>query len=771
MDFAPESVVFANLAGKQIRLTLFDEKQNPAFKPVVRTLTAKDRFPITLREKVQNPKKWSAEFPNLYTLTLELLSADGGLLEAVATKFGFRETEIINQAICVNGAPIKFNGVNSHVHHPETGRSMDAATMRKDLTLMKQFNINCVRTSHYPPNIEYLQLADELGVYIIDETNDESHATQYVAKDPAWRAMYEDRVTRMVVRDRNHPSIVFWSAGNESGDGPNIAAVIATGKRLDPARSIWMYGGNFLQAPYEDVIGPRYPTHVELEEIGAVPAADDPRPSFMDEYLAATGNSLGMLDEYWDIIYKHPRLTGGAVWDWVSPGITQPIRLTPDSSDNRILTHLMGDVQLVNGRFGKAVALSGQDEWIEMYRHPALDITGDQLTLSLWLYPRRWNGCGPLITKGDQYGLQQIAANEVEFYIHAGVAVSLRAETPDDWAYKWHHLAGVYDGVKMALYIDGRLQAETPQSGRIDRSAFAAAVGKNTLRHGQEHAGELSNAVVDQVRIYDKAVAATALIYDSEPGAQVRLDFESVEQRGDFCSLGIGGRSYGLIWGDRTPQPEMQQLKKTPQPVKIELVDAARQQVRILNRHNFKNLNQLDCFWTLQQDGEALQQGRLAVDLPPRQSMTLRLPLTRPTLIPGAEYFVLLRFVLPQKTSWADSGHVVAWEQMPLDFGVAPPATKERGGALRVEHQGDDIIISGADFGYRSVPVVVATGVDAQADDVAADHLVGDLDGCEVGRERCDRQDPQEWRHPHLAIPSRETVSPLILRSSVVPPR
>jgi len=686
----------------QVRVNLYDPNGQPVFQPILRKLKKNETWPVRIEQPVKNPLKWSAEYPHLYTVTFELLNPEGTVLEALSNRFGFRKTEIIDQAIYVNGAPVKFNGVNSHVQHPRTGRAMDVETMRRDLILMKQFNINCVRTSHYPPNIEYLQLADELGIYVIDEVNDEAHATEYLSEDPAWRPMYLDRVTRMVIRDRNHPCIVFWSAGNESGSGENIAAVIATGKKLDPARPIWMYGGNFLQVWYEDVIGPRYPTHVELEEIGQVAASQDPRPSFMDEYLAATGNSLGMLDEYWDIIYRYPRLTGGAIWDWISPGISQKIRLTPDTSPNQILTHLMGNARLVTGKFGRAIALSGHDEWVEMYRHPALDIT-DALTLSLWLYPRRWNGHCPLITKGNhQYGLQQFSRDSLEFYIQSGKRVSALAKVPADWAYRWHHVAGIYNGSALKIFIDGQLAGETPHTGRIDYSAFAPAIGKNTELHGQEHDGELCNAVIDRVRIFAKAAAPDALLADAATDAVIQLDFETVTENGEFFSLGIGGRSYGLVWPDRQVQPEMYQLKKTPQPVQVTLDDPALPSVRILNRHNFKNLKELDVTWFFLADADILQSGTLNPDLPPRKSASFNIPLNRPELEPGVEYRLLLRFTLPEATAWAEKGHEVAWEQLDLHFPDQPKGVlkTQPAGKLTLNQNESEIHISGENFEY-----------------------------------------------------------------------
>ena len=157
----------------------------------------------------------------------------------------------------------------------------------------------------------------------------------------------------------------------------------------------------------------------------------------------------------------------------------------------------MGRAQLVDGRSGgQALALSGHDEWVELYRDPSLDVTGDQLTLEMWVFPRRWNDHGPLLTKGDhQYGLQQIAADTLEFFIHDGERVSVTAPTPDGWEGAWHHLAGVYDGEELRLLVDGTVVGSKEHSGEIDHNPFPVNVGRNAALHGQEHEGELSNAL------------------------------------------------------------------------------------------------------------------------------------------------------------------------------------------------------------------------------------------------------------------------------------
>ena len=418
----------------ELRTTLYD----PDGKPVpegrveipVEALDGGAEAMVEHKLEISNPLKWSAEYPHLYTLVMELVDGDQ-MLEAISTRLGFREVEVIGQAICVNGVPIKFNGVNSHMMHPQTGHAMDVETMRKDLYLMKQFNINCVRTSHYPPNVEYLDLADELGIYVVDETGDEAHAYIYISDDPEWRDQYLDRMRKMVYRDRNHASVVIWSAGNESGTGDNICALIAGGKEIDPSRPAWLYGGNRDEDPLtnpircEDVVGPRYLQPFRLEQ--RFGKSDDPRPSFMDEYIAATGNSLGGMDEYWELIYKYPRLTGGAIWDWISPGITMPVISTPDDSPTGAMSVFMNRAHLVGGESGQALYLSGNDDWLEVARDPALDISGEALSLSFHVKPEAYNGNAAFLTKGDyQFGVIQADEKQLEFYLNTGRKVSLQ---------------------------------------------------------------------------------------------------------------------------------------------------------------------------------------------------------------------------------------------------------------------------------------------------------------------------------------------------------
>ena len=666
---------------------------------------------LELSLEISNPYKWSAEYPNLYTLVMELMEGSE-VLEVISTRVGFREVEVIDQAICVNGVPIKFNGVNSHMQHPETGHTMDVETIKKDFYLMKQFNINCVRTSHYPPNVEYLDLADELGIYIVDETGDEAHAYTELSHDPEWTDQYLDRMRKMVYRDRNHASVVIWSAGNESGSGDNICALIAEGKEIDPSRPAWLYGGNRDEDPLtnpikcEDVVGPRYLQPFRLEQ--RFGKSKDPRPSFMDEYIAATGNSLGAMDEYWELIYKYPRLTGGAIWDWMSPGITQRVISTPDESPSGIMCVFMNKAHLVPGESGQALYLSGNDDWLEVARESSLDISGEALSLSFRIKPEAYNGNAAFLTKGDyQFGIIQSDRKHLEFYLNTGRKVSLKVLLPDNWEDRWHHVAGIYDGKKMELYVDGKLLGSEACSGPIKNAPYQVILGKSAeLR--DSHQGYMCHASLDRVKIFDWVVPLSDLSGESESlkaRSLLWLDFESKEDEGSYYSIGIPGRSYGVVWPDRSIQPELWQMKKSPQPVHFTLMDLEQGNIELTNRFHFRNFKELNFRWELTVDGESLQEGTFRVDLEPGEKQLVHIPYNKSEISPGSICHLLVSASTRSDFPWAEAGHEVAWEQfeIPLPKGLSElesTAADQSGTPLEIVEDEYSVEVKGNDFHY-----------------------------------------------------------------------
>ncbi len=657
---------------------------------------------VFIEEKVTSPKQWSAEKPNLYTLTIELVDANGHVIEAYAPKIGFRETEVKGNAIYVNGMPIKFNGVNSHVHHPENGKLMDEATIRKDFELMKQFNINLVRTSHYPPNIEYLQLANEYGIYVVDEAGVECHRNIYLSGVPAWKEMFIDRGTKMVRRDRNNPCIVFWSGGNEAGSGDNLKAMMEEGRKLDPSRPNWMYGGNTFQIPFENIVGPRYWRPFRLKQLAEVNPGEDSRPSFMDEYLAATGNSMGGLDDYWELIRKYPRLSGGAIWDWVSPSIKHPLRILKDQSPAGNDGAIMGRANLVEGISGKALDLSGHDEWVEFYRDPSLDIT-DEITLELWVKPREFIHTNYFLSKGNHaYGLIQKDAETIEFFIHGDERQSATCSVPANWVGEWHHLVGIFDGKEMKLYLDGELKGAHQYTGKILNSPFPVTIGRDSENHDSETNGMLSNAIIDKVRIYDYAIPFEQLGEQNSIDAVLFMDFEVIEEKGDFYMTGLEGRTYGLIWADRTAQPEMWQVKKSAQPVEVEAVDLMNGKIKITNHFNFTNLNELDIKYSIGEANAILDQN-LAIDLDPHASRMIEIPIEQDLLDKNEDLWLNISFYTKRDQPGIPKGHEVAWEQIKISdkidqgWRIYPPESAMN---LSVEETDKYLKITGNGFSY-----------------------------------------------------------------------
>ena len=661
---------------------------------------------VRLSEEIENPAKWSSEYPNLYKLTFELINSSGKVIEAIAGRIGFKETEIINQVFYLNGTPVKLNGINSHMQHPLLGHSMNEATIRKDFEIFKQFNINCVRTSHYPPVIRYLELADEYGIYVVDETGDESHATEYVSERKEWEEMYRERARKMVLRDRNHPSVLFWSAGNESGEGDNICAVIDEGKKYDKTR-FWMYGGNAFAHKCEDIIGPRYPEIYDLvTNVFLIPDSIDPRPSFLDEYLAVTGNGGGGLDEYWEAFYNHPRSMGGAIWDFVSTGIVEKIKVLKDASDNNVQVNVMGRAKLVAGASGKGIDLNGHDQWVEVYRDEALEIDSDRLTLSLKVFPRSLSSsAGTLITKGNwQFGLHQIRKDSLEFYLTTDRKYRAKIALPDNWEYNWHHVIAQYNGEGIFVSIDGAESNIVPVSGKIRNTPFPVNIGRNVEIHGQETSVYICDAIIDQVGIFAQLIKPSLLIIPSDSlkkKSSLWLDFEDLKEDGEFYSYGIGARTYGAIWPDRTPQPEMWQIKKSAQPASAKLISAEKGEVEIHNRYLFTNLSELETQWMFQEDGETLERGFLSPDIKAQNKSVVIIPYKKPVIKAGAEYRLLISFRQRERSLWADQGFEIAWDQMDLPWHLAPdPRPAIPSSELTVMEDTNIVIIAGKEFNY-----------------------------------------------------------------------
>ena len=677
---------------------------------------------LELKKQITNPLKWTAETPNLYSLKMELLNENGTVQDKAEQRIGFKETLIDGDTFFLNGVAIKVNAQNSHMQHADLGHAMTEEIIRKDFEILKQFNFNAVRISHYPPVNKYLELANEYGLYIIDEAGVESHATENVCNMPEFTDMYRERVRQMVLRDRNYPCILFWSAGNESGEGMNITEVIKEGRKYDSTR-YWMYGGNAFSHPAEEIIGPRYPSPLELDmRVGLGVNETDIRPSFMDEYLSVAGNAGGGLEDYWNTIYSYPRTMGGAIWDFVSPGLSEEIRQVDDLSPNNVPAHLMGNnIRLVEGQTGKAVNLNGHDQWVEIYRDDMLEIDGDKLTITMDVLPRKLNASGGhFITKGsNQFGLVQQGIDSLEFYIYTNVKpsqesgfdimsaflgnsgsggkYSLRVGLPEDWENNWHNLTAVYDGQEMSIYIDNNKTGIKQASGRIMNFPFTISLGRDSEIDGSETPTYMCDAMLDNVGIFADAVLPGS--FDSE-NAAIWLDFETETNKGTFFSYGAGARNYGSIWGNRQVQPEMWEMKKVVQPILITLLDAETGMVEVWNRNHFTDASQYETRWFLEEDGDIIQDGVLDLHVGSLEKKTLKIPYSKPSLKEGAEYRVTVSSSLRDDAIWANAGHEVAWSQLELPWKKNNQILKQSTAKAAYSESENEVKVTGQAFEY-----------------------------------------------------------------------
>lgn len=664
---------------------------------------------------INNPVKWSTEKPNLYKMTLELISSAEKVTEVLYERVGFREIQMIDEQAKINGVPIEFRGVNRHEHHPEFGRTMTEDMMRKDFEVMKQNNVNAIRLCHYPNDPKFYELADEYGIYLVDEVNTETHFAQanesglfgenWFPENPVWQPAFFERFERMLQRDKNRPSVVIWSTGNETGTGPVMAKDAEYARKVDGTRLL-MHQSNHPNgdAPFVDIYGPRYPSADKLLFF----ALNENRPVVPGEYMHAMGNSVGDFDEFWELTRKYPNLQGGFIWDWVDQGLTTKLIRTPDLSRNKIDGVLMGNPQIVDGKFGKAIQLSGLDDYIELYDHPNLDITADQITVETWVFPRHSFSINPIITKGmQQFALEQMHPDSLQFFIQGETnSVAAKTRVPNDWDYNWHHIAGIYDGKKVQLIIDGEVVTTKNFSGNIHRSYYPVAIGKNLERNHSSFAGYYSNSIIDNVRIYSRALKLNELGFSQqEPvqGAELVLNFDRFDDTGKtFYSYGSDPFCInGVVFADRSAQPETWQVKRSHAPVRVKPVDLKTGKVKILNYHRFTNLSELNVDWKVYTADREFQKGQLKLDIAPLSEQEITIPFSSPDLQPGDEAWLTISFTLRESTIWAPKGHEVAFDQfkLPLD---APQKAKMGGNTTTISMQetGDQIEIEGPDFKY-----------------------------------------------------------------------
>ncbi|WP_329249945.1 glycoside hydrolase family 2 TIM barrel-domain containing protein [Streptomyces canus] len=675
-------------------------------------LDAGDETTVQAAKAVPAPKLWSAEHPNLYTAVLRLRDPAGKVIETLSHRVGLREFALKDGLMRINGKPVSLRGTNRHEMHPDRGTALTRADLVKDITIIKRMNINSVRTSHYPNNPLWLELADEYGLYLVDETNLETHGIrdEYPGNHPDWSAACVARAQNMVHRDKNHASVVIWSLGNEAGGGSTFVNMRDWIKSYDTTRVVQYEGDD--RPTISDIRSEMYESPARVEQ--RAKDASDTRPYVMIEYCHAMGNSNGNFKKYWDIVRRYPVLQGGWIWDFVDQSLSEPVPV------RQVLTEsgpgaLKGEVLPASARFDRDKGVSGATVFA---RDKGLDLTGS-LTLEAWVAPKVMGYHQPIVAKGDtQYALKQ-SGRTLEFFIYGGGQwITASWALPDDWTGREHHVAGVFDAAAgtLTLHVDGQVRATRTTTQRPSSNTAPLALAVDVDNPTREFSGTIRKA-----RVYGRALSAAELASDSRgPGDEgVRFWFDAATvgltekrpaQKTFFAFGGDWGDNPndgafvadGIVTADRGHTGKAAEVKQIYQAVNASW--AADGSVTLTNEHLFTNLRELDGSWTLSADGKAVQRGKLTRDqlnLAPLSSKDITVPYKLPsTPAPGTEYFLQLSFTTKESTPWARAGFEVAKQQLAVDVNspAVPPVPLAKVPALRYEDASAQVTVTGKDF-------------------------------------------------------------------------
>ena len=727
---------------------------------------------------VLSPELWSAETPNLYTMVLSLYdSKTGTYMGSVSQQLGFREIEFTKsevdtngnrittdseyKPITINGKQLLLKGTNRHDTDPEYGKYVPHETQEEDIKLMKQYNLNALRTSHYS-NDEYLYyLCDKYGIYVMGETNLESHALMNQGeKQVNFKNLAMDRTVTAFNRLKNRTAIVMWSTGNENYY--SSSASYANGMFYD---LIWYFKNNDSTRPIHsessdgnngtDMRSNMYPS---VDTLYSRAAAN--MPYVLCEYDHAMGNAVGNLKEYWDAIRSSDNMLGGFIWDWVDQSRILSLDNLPQSyvvtekKDGVVGSASISSVDenpdsgALTGKSANGYALFESDKYNE-----ALSGSGKSFTVEVICKPASDGADKVLVAKGDhQFALKTNSSKQLEFFAYYNNNWnSVTAKKPDNWVGNWHQVVATYDKGAIKIYCDGVLLGQGTGNTTIASSSVALGVGCSA-DNGRTFDGEISIG-----RVYNRALSleeikaqnsTTPAIteksddvllwadfagltvdeaskpYDYYADTDAHTNLYSDEIKGNF--YGYGGDSgespndnsfcvNGLVSPDRDVQPELYEVKYQYQSVWFTADDSKLlgETIDVYNENNFLNLNDFDVTWTLTEDGKAIGSGKLSAEdtnLAGRESGTIKVPYR--ASMPeekkaGAEYYLNLSVQLKEDTEWAKAGHEVAYEQfqIPAEVTKVEPTVNTN---VTVDESAEDVIkVSGTDFSFE---VEKATG-------------------------------------------------------------
>ncbi len=691
-----------------------------------RAVVCKWAFP-----KIENVQLWSAEAPNLYKLLVSIKSKDDKVYFS-CLNVGFRSIERKNGQILVNGKPILFKGVNRHEHSPELGQAITEEITKRDLMEMKKYNINAIRTSHYPNATNFYDLCDELGFYVIDEANVEAHGFGYNMGDkhpsnlPSWRNAIASRILNMVARDKNHPSIIFWSLGNETQDGEAFRIAAEKVRELDPTRLVHNERNSSLS--YVDAYSPMYVSPERVKNRLEMIAKKIPElrvPAILCEYAHAMGNSGGCLKDYWDAIRATAEFQGGFIWDWKDQGLlvtqeptiklkdsampAREVAVFPDGTREKILEN--ASVVAYPSNFKNGVNA------FSVVAQVSKQGFKQKIRVSKNTKPRK-NFDAPKKSTRSEIIAEVAGVFSLKFHDNKKV-LSFSV-----WnGYNWENIEAVVErpftiaasagnGI-LKLFANGKLVAKKQSSATsFKSSAPTVLASKYRTNNSMQY---IFNGAIEKFEIYNAFIENEPFVVPSQIKPALSIDLTKFEQintnkkffayGGDFGDF-PNDRAFccnGIVKPDWTPTPQTAEIAKVHQNIHTKLLKVENNiaTIEIFNENFFEPFRNVKMRWRVLRNGEASAKGEILIDELPAQIKAIA-PITLPqnALESEGEYFFFVDYELTQDTKNAYSaGDVIAWDQMKIkgEYVKAKPKSESTQNLTR-ELKTNAIIVSNDKF-------------------------------------------------------------------------
>lgn len=634
---------------------------------------------------IKEPNRWSAEEPNLYNLIISLKNDLLNETQSIHTRVGFRAFEIKGNKMYINGKPILFKGVNRHETHPLKGRALSTLDMEFDIREIKKNNINSVRTSHYPNHPYFISLCNEYGIYVVDEGNIEAHGVEgeIPGNKEIWKNACFDRINSLVERDKNNPSVLIWSLGNESGGGSVFRDLYNYVSLRDGTRVIH-YEGERDEYYASDVVSKMY---VKIDDIEKQSKYMYHKPYILCEYAHSMGNSGGSLDKYIEKFESIDNVQGGFIWDFIDQGIYRDV---PD------MGIFINSHSIFHGDFEGYIENGYKDKGYRgcIFYDNVSNLKFDEFTIDLKVKPSVYEGEGCVyLKKGNEFGLREIMNYDksnnraVEFYVrdNSGIFETIVFITPKDWVNNFHSVSAIYKNKIMRLFIDDNLVGEKTFNYNIAYFKDGIQIGGND---GYTHC-ESMNGIIDEVKLFSKGmdieelrkksfynIDATRIIwndFDNERNMIMKKlsrdkylatggDFNDSPNDSAFCANGI-------LLASRKIKPQVSEVKYAYQNIDIRDYDILNGKVIIKNKNLFKNLRDYILKWDYLVDGKIVRGDTAIVNVDPMSEIIFNVDdMDKIKDLNGKEFFLNIGFVLNESTNWGNRGFEISRNQLKINL-------------------------------------------------------------------------------------------------------